>query len=79
MISNGFVDQVEGIDAFPGDFDSSPQLVKTDVEINSYQYDWFATGYYLPARQEATIKVNNYSYSPLNEQFLQKCDQERGD
>ena len=49
-----------GIDIWPGDFDSPPQLVKADVEITSYQHDLFATGYYLPGGQEATIRVNTY-------------------
>ena len=57
LLDKGFVDKAPEIDQFPGDFPSSPQLVKADIEVNSYLYDWFATGYYLPAGVEATIKV----------------------
>ena len=56
-IAHGFVDKAPGIELFPGDFDSPPQLVKADVEITSDKYDWFFTGYYLPAGQEAKINV----------------------
>ena len=66
VILPGFVDKAPGIsNSFPGDFDSPPQLVKADLEITATRHDWFATGYYLPAGQEATIKVTNRYMSHL--------------
>lgn len=52
-----FTGKAPGIDKFPGDFKTAPQLVKADVEINADLYDFHATGFYLPAGLEATLKV----------------------
>ena len=58
VINKGKVEKAPGIDAWPGDFKTPPPLKTVTMEIKSYYYDWYPTGYYLPAGQEATLQVS---------------------
>ncbi len=57
LINPGLVDKAPGISEWPGDYDTQPQLKSVTMEITSTHYDWYPTGYYLPAGQEATLQV----------------------
>ncbi len=53
------VDKAPGILEWPGDFKETPPLKTVTLEIKSYFFDWYPTGYYLPAGQKATLKVHD--------------------
>lgn len=59
LLQSDLVGKAPRIDNWPGDFATPPQLVKVDIEINSYQTyeEIYFSGYYLPAGQEAMLKV----------------------
>ncbi len=59
VIDGGRVDKAPGIEEWPGDFETPPPLKTVTMEIKSNYYDWYPTGYYLPAGQEATLQVKN--------------------
>lgn len=47
-----------GVEDFPGDFESMPDLLENiDLEIESQFDEWISTGYYLPAGVELKAKI----------------------
>ena len=58
VIDAGLVDKAPGIDEWPGDYTMPPPLKTVTMEIQANYWDWYPTGYYLPAGQEATMQVS---------------------
>ncbi len=58
MLDKGFVLKAPGVDYFPGNFESPAPAVSVSFELTTQRYMHTQTGYYLPAGQIATIKVN---------------------
>ncbi len=58
VLNTGMLIKAPGIEGWPGDFDSPPPLKTVTMEIKSLYYDWYPTGYYLPAGQKATLQVS---------------------
>ena len=62
MLNTGKVDKAPGIQEWPGDFSVPPPLKTVTMEIESHYFDWYPTGYYLPAGQQATLQVTIIIY-----------------
>ncbi len=59
VLDAGLVDKAPGIDEWPGDYDTPPPLKTVTMEIDAtHDWDWYPTGYHLPAGQEATLQVS---------------------
>ncbi len=78
MHNKGFIKKLPGVDYYPGDFDSPPPLVSVDIEVTHHRYqEQTYTGYYLPAGQEATIKVRVFFYLLASHDFVTKWKPEQ--